>query len=383
MQALKNFSLEKLFIGHELSEGAKKHLLNEFFKNARVTAAPAIITAILLAVYESSHEVSWKTWCWFITITTLQLLRYYFSLKAYTEQSKYFQKLFFSTDTVATLCWLSYPLIFGWNIEEHNENLLRGFLIYTIFVFYSFALRLHLNSLVFISFTVNTVILLYALSYKTIPDQFIWPISLFIIFGFISILYFGRYGFIHACENYELLSENQELIKKMDHMIIQDELTQLPNRRFFNTEIEKLLESFKIKKEAFSFAMIDIDKFKTINDIHGHDAGDIVLYNFGQFILSEIRENDILIRYGGEEFILILPNTSLKDAVVILERIRKNCVDNKIFIDDLPLNLSISIGVTDAGPGDTKITLLKRADLALYQAKNNGRNQLNTLPPTH
>ena len=120
--------------------------------------------------------------------------------------------------------------------------------------------------------------------------------------------------------------------------------------------------------------MIDLDKFKDVNDTHGHDVGDSVLKLFVEEIKNNIRESDIFIRYGGEEFVLLLPNTDLENAKVITEKLRKVIEDcNQINF----LRFTISIGVAAfIASEDNLESILKKADEALYEAKNSGRNRV-------
>ena len=127
-----------------------------------------------------------------------------------------------------------------------------------------------------------------------------------------------------------------------------------------------------------SLLIFDIDFFKKINDTYGHDIGDEVLRILAEISRKEMRYSDVLARFGGEEFIVLLPNTSLEDASVIAERLCKKieqhqiCIENKFFI-----NFSVSIGVAQLEPQQKDLNLLiKQADIALYEAKKNGRNQV-------
>ena len=120
--------------------------------------------------------------------------------------------------------------------------------------------------------------------------------------------------------------------------------------------------------------MADLDKFKNINDTHGHVVGDRVLQDIARRLQAAVRGFDIVGRYGGEEFIVILNNTSYKTAEQVAERIRTRVNGSPVNVDGLAINMTISQGVTDAKPYDTIESLVGRADDALYQAKNQGRD---------
>ena len=156
-----------------------------------------------------------------------------------------------------------------------------------------------------------------------------------------------------------------------------DELTQLNNRRQFMQIAEQSIRKWQQHSVA-SLLIFDIDFFKKINDTYGHDIGDEVLRILAEIARKEMRYSDVLARFGGEEFIVLLPNTRLEDASIIAERLCKKieqhqiCIENKFFI-----NFSVSIGVAQLEPQQKDLNLLiKQADIALYEAKKNGRNQV-------
>ena len=125
--------------------------------------------------------------------------------------------------------------------------------------------------------------------------------------------------------------------------------------------------------------MCDMDKFKSVNDVHGHDVGDEVLQELSTRIRKNIRAIDLACRYGGEEFIIAMPDTDINLASIVAERLRK-AVESHPFVvanGTKQLNLTISIGVSFLLPeADSPLDLVKRADMALYDAKHNGRNQV-------
>jgi diguanylate cyclase (GGDEF)-like protein len=157
-----------------------------------------------------------------------------------------------------------------------------------------------------------------------------------------------------------------------------DQLTKLFNRRHAITMLENWLEQHRFAQQDFSVMMIDIDNFKLINDSHGHAVGDELLVAVAQAALSVLRPSDVLARFGGEEFICILPRTKTDEAQVIAERIRKKIAITQVtFNDEQVLKRTASIGVTYVKPTDKHIkTILERADRAMYSAKESGRNQV-------
>ncbi|OTG63862.1 GGDEF domain-containing protein [Acinetobacter silvestris] len=156
-----------------------------------------------------------------------------------------------------------------------------------------------------------------------------------------------------------------------------DELTQLNNRRQFMHVAEQAIQKWQ-KHNVVCLLIFDIDFFKKINDTYGHDTGDEVLRILAEILRQEMRFSDVLARFGGEEFIALLPNTTLEDATLIAHRLCKKIENHHIYIQNkISLNLSISIGLSQLlSCEDDLSVLIKHADIALYQAKNNGRNQV-------
>ena len=150
---------------------------------------------------------------------------------------------------------------------------------------------------------------------------------------------------------------------------IKDPLTNIYNRHFFNQKIEEEILRAQRYKSEFALIMLDIDFFKKINDLHGHDVGDTVLIEYTKFISEMLRKTDFFCRIGGEEFIIILPQTSLSEAHKLAEKLRY-----KVEMAKKVLPISMSFGVTKYQEDDTILSIFKRADKALYKAKASGRN---------
>lgn len=162
-------------------------------------------------------------------------------------------------------------------------------------------------------------------------------------------------------------------------MAITCPLTGLYNRRYMMGHLETLLEKSKVSKKPVSFLIIDIDFFKLVNDDHGHDVGDEVLKEFAARLASNTRGVDLACRYGGEEFVVVMPDTELAAANPVAERLRAEVEAKQFSIrgGDNAIDLTISIGVAESeGETDDVESLLRRADQALYKAKQDGRNRV-------
>jgi len=170
-----------------------------------------------------------------------------------------------------------------------------------------------------------------------------------------------------ANKNLEILYKDKELEASTDH------LTGLNNRAALMTQLEYLYARYKRQKEIFSFIIMDVDKFKSINDTYGHQKGDEVLKEIAKLSLECIREVDTAARYGGEEFVILLPQTNVVSATHIAERLRKS-LEEKLVIEEK--SVTASFGVVEIEEGMTIDTLISRADKALYEAKETGRNKV-------
>ncbi len=167
----------------------------------------------------------------------------------------------------------------------------------------------------------------------------------------------------------------QELYKnQLEHLSQTDALTGIGNRLHFNRSLNKEIQRSHRYKSALSLLIFDIDFFKKVNDNYGHDVGDQVLVKISTVMQSLLSETDILCRFGGEEFAIIMPETSLVEAETSAERFRATI--EKISTDEFPSKLTISFGVGQVTEWDNEKTILKRVDNALYSAKELGRNRV-------
>ena len=184
--------------------------------------------------------------------------------------------------------------------------------------------------------------------------------------------------------NFDIPDANKfEVIKKINfmysqsrYMSVTDPLTGLYNRRHFEDCLEREFLRSKRYKSDLSFAIIDIDFFKKINDTYGHSSGDYVLKEVAYLILQTFRKTDMVFRYGGEEFAVIITETPLDKAVIPLERLRTSISENTFKYKGEQINVTISIGVSGVNEDIESVhQLFENADKALYMAKENGRNQ--------
>jgi diguanylate cyclase len=153
-----------------------------------------------------------------------------------------------------------------------------------------------------------------------------------------------------------------------------DALTGIPNRRALDHELARSMADHRRFGSTFSLLILDIDHFKRVNDRYGHMVGDQLLKSFSRCLTSTFRETDFVARFGGEEFVAILPMTSVEDACQAAERVRNLIATCRHKIGEFELKVTASIGVREFHPEDTDLEMLEKADKALYAAKNGGRN---------
>lgn len=171
---------------------------------------------------------------------------------------------------------------------------------------------------------------------------------------------------------YTSISQNITDKKRVEELSVTDQLTRLHNRMFLETSFHREINRAKRYGHPFSVIMVDIDHFKEVNDTYGHDVGDNVLIVIAELLLNNIRETDILGRWGGEEFLIICPHTSHDESRMLAEKLR-SAVEAYSFEDIGHKSCSFGISEFDLIDEEYK-EVVKRADEALYQAKGNGRN---------
>lgn len=167
----------------------------------------------------------------------------------------------------------------------------------------------------------------------------------------------------------------EEKSKEFLRSSLYDELTGVFNRKGYQEELNKQWNIFKRYDTVFSLVLFDIDDFKTINDTFGHKAGDMVLQEVAKGTKTIFRNVDVPARYGGDELIVILPNTDLEQALISAERMQKMIEKCNLRYQEKKIKITISIGVATVNKTDTPGTFFERTDRALYVAKNSGKNQ--------
>jgi len=180
----------------------------------------------------------------------------------------------------------------------------------------------------------------------------------------------------------KLALDLKEANSQLRKLVFRDSLTGLFNHRYFQELMEQEFSRSQRYKRQLSLVMLDIDRFKKINDSHGHPTGDLVLNAVSSVIKGQTRDSDIVARYGGEEFAIILPETDRNGALVLAERCRRVVEQTDIRTDGRAIKITVSVGVTTYGPEMIQITkseMIDAADKALYNSKRGGRNRVSVL----
>jgi two-component system cell cycle response regulator len=180
-----------------------------------------------------------------------------------------------------------------------------------------------------------------------------------------------------AVRNKRLQDELRQRNEQLDRMARVDALTQLYNRRHLQEELHRLGAASRRDQWPLGVVLFDVDHFKQVNDTHGHHSGDLVLQHCARRLLAAARAGDVLGRWGGEEFLLVLPNTDLDEAALAAERMRASVAEAPITVEHTELVVTLSGGCASDALGNVD-ALVSRADEALYRSKSEGRNRIST-----
>ena len=181
----------------------------------------------------------------------------------------------------------------------------------------------------------------------------------------------ARQQVAHAEQRIERLKSELELVTRL---VREDQLTCALNRRGLDDALKRELARATRTDTPLCVAMLDIDNFKSLNDTHGHQAGDRVLIHLVNIIQDTLRTNDLVGRYGGEEFLVLLPGSPLDAACEIMQRLQNQLAQKPIVWENQQLCVTFSVGVAALRPAEIEPALIGRADKAMYEAKRNGKN---------
>ncbi|MDL0431044.1 GGDEF domain-containing protein [Marinobacter sp. TBZ242] len=193
---------------------------------------------------------------------------------------------------------------------------------------------------------------------------------------FATLTFESIFCFVLEASRLKARNELMNLAQAHEHAARTDDLTGLSNRRDMQHRLGEEYSRYQRSGHHFSIALIDLDLFKRINDEYGHDAGDEVLRRFSELMQAVIRQTDIAARWGGEEFLILLPDTSLLQALTLAERLRSEVANTEFIFAGQRLPVTISAGICSIAKAGSVDELLKQADIHLYNAKEDGRDRI-------
>jgi diguanylate cyclase (GGDEF)-like protein len=255
--------------------------------------------------------------------------------------------------------------------------MLRGFLAGYIFnyIFNKLKIKSVIISIAVTHLLISVVFIPGLLNYHyNVP--FINNMQIRLIIQLVAIPLFSLV-FYYILKGMKKSKELKNLHTRLKELLKVDELTGLSNRRDFMDYLNEMVSLSKRRSQSLSLLMADIDNFKNINDTYGHHMGDEFLKAVGDVLKDNTREEDLAARMGGDEFVILLPQTSLKEALNIAERIKES-VKGISILSENNIN-TLSIGAAVLNNDDNSESLLKKADDALYKAKEKGRNRVESL----
>lgn len=248
--------------------------------------------------------------------------------------------------------FIFFPYIHRWSLL-----ILPAFLIISVYPKWNVAILIAL----FLSTLKYTFVFIRPdFSSKVLFDLMIGTVENYLIF--FTVAYF--------------IIQRAQLLKEVQELTLIDQLTGAYNRRYFDLYLEKAIPVGERAELPIQLILLDIDYFKRINDMYGHILGDKVLKQLVEVIKGTIRVSDDLVRLGGEEFAVLVPQTTTEGCVLIAERLRHAVETANFVYKDTKVDVTISIGISKYEKGTSKTHLIEQADMALYQAKKNGRNQV-------
>lgn len=272
--------------------------------------------------------------------------------------------------TLLILCLMVLTLLLLITGGKDNTGPLWIYLVPPVTMFFAGFIR-GLFSL--IAFTVVSAIVMFGFDEAILVTQYTYAFKTRLLYSFMTVSFLSAFYEYSRQKSYDTalyLSEQFERQAKHDH------LTQLLNRRGAQQCLEREYARIVRNKSKFSIAIADIDRFKSINDTLGHEQGDEVLVQISKVFTTRLRTQDILARWGGEEFMFIFNDTDEAGAVEALEQIRETLNQAPLNINGHEFHVTSSFGVSEVTPDIDISCAIRRADKALYHAKDNGRDQV-------
>lgn len=375
-----------MLLGAQLSEMAARD------RSSTVVGIPAVLTVVWMHWGHISNAIVLAWTSFMLTVMGIRLLLGSRWVAAEKTPAQWHQLLYWRIliSAIYGIGWGGSMIV----LNTSSLDVLTAFKVGTL----TAALGVMLNSMsvvfvVYLAFLIpcwiSLMVYIFFLSgFLSTQDAIICGVAV-TIFGVVlvgasfSIARLTRMFFLRKFELDEALIQTRashqremEMSEKLAEQARRDALTGAYNRRHLTEQLDYQINLYLRTQQPFSVISIDIDHFKLINDQHGHDVGDVVLKDTSNVMSLTLRDIDIFGRWGGEEFLCILPNTETEDAKICAERLRTSLKAARFDGSPEHLKVTASFGVTSVQNGDSVKNMIKRADLALYQAKANGRDQV-------
>ncbi|HEY9202071.1 MAG TPA: diguanylate cyclase [Gammaproteobacteria bacterium] len=243
---------------------------------------------------------------------------------------------------------------------------------YTLPPLVFFVFGLTQGSLILSMFIISSIVIMFFPPLSILATDYSYSFKIRYLTTFLSVCFISSICEYSRYHSYNLLKELQRKIQLEANT---DELTGLHNRRYMYQQLDRMINKIRRYKRPYSLLLCDLDHFKSINDNHGHSCGDQVLVQTASRMKNSLRDEDIAARWGGEEFLIILPETDSAAAFQVAEKLRQQLSAQTFDCNNKQLSISMSIGVLQVNPGTRKEDLLNHVDDALYEAKHLGRNR--------
>ncbi|MDS0525204.1 EAL domain-containing protein [Clostridium sp. SHJSY1] len=323
-----------------------------------ITFIAGVFTIVIVALLEKSYS----SFNLYMIISGLLFTVIYLFIFVLTFTSDYVKRK--ATNILYTIYYLSsISMLCSLYMNKGNENFIKILLLVTFAVILGLRQMVHL--VIYIIVMSISIIGIF-LSFKNNTQDNLINLTIFAMFFILSYV-----NFKSKLITEEALLDAEENVKQMAYF---DAVTGLPNRYKLNIYVEELLKKIAGRDVSFAILFIDLDNFKNINDSLGHNFGDKTLDEVAKILVNCVRKDDIVSRYGGDEFIIIVNNISKKESVLIANRII-NEFKKPLLIDGNEIYTSTSIGISlYPSDGVTVDSLIKNADAAMYEAKSNGKN---------
>lgn len=264
-------------------------------------------------------------------------------------------------------------LLFGYLVSSGGESNTGPLWLYVFPPLLFYVTSLKAGSAMIVGFLVYSVVVFQFPGLPFVTTEYD---SDFKLRFFSTIMFESVFCFTLDASRRKTRNELMDLALMHEQAARTDELTRLSNRRDMQQRLTMEFARYQRSGHYFSIVLVDLDLFKGINDNFGHNAGDAVLRQFSRILRNVVRTTDLAARWGGEEFLILLPDTSLLQALTLAERLREEVAQTQFIFEDERLSVTISAGVSSVTQSDSINHLLRQVDMNLYDAKQGGRNRI-------